>query len=162
MSTARLLLVVLAAVACGSDEPADVAGNYTLALTNGDNSCGFDGWTAGAITTNVPLTITQADAQVTATVGGVAGAYVELVLGARVFTGEVDGAHLDLVLYGSRSATEGNCTFTINAEVEADLDGDLLEGEIRYRPATNGNPDCAPLDGCANVQAFNGTRPPSS
>lgn len=157
---ATLALTTLALAACGGDDPADVVGDYTLQITNGDNGCAFDGWNEGAVTSDVPLTITQDGAAATATLEGVVGGYVELVLGARVFTGEVDGARLALTLFGTRSATEGNCTYTINAEVDATLDGDLLEGEIRYVPATNGNPDCAPLEGCANVQLFNGTRPP--
>lgn len=157
-----LAILVLGIGACGGDDPADVAGDYTLQITNEANGCGFDGWTEGEVAADVPLTVTQDGAAVTATIEGLAGGYVELVLGARTFTGEVDGARLELTLFGTRSATEGNCTYTINAEVDATIDGDLLEGEIRYVPATNGNPDCAALDACANVQRFNGTRPPSA
>ena len=44
--------------------------------------------------------------------------------------------------------------------IDATIDGDFLSGEIRYEAATVDVPACEPLDGCASVQAFNGTRPP--
>ena len=40
------------------------------------------------------------------------------------------------------------------------LDGDALSGDILYRAATNGHPDCAAIEGCISVQKYNGTRPP--
>ena len=40
------------------------------------------------------------------------------------------------------------------------LSTDTLTGTITYMPKTNGNPDCSTIDGCMNVQDFNGTRPP--
>jgi hypothetical protein len=34
----------------GCGEPAQVAGNYSINLTNKDNGCAFDSWTVGATT----------------------------------------------------------------------------------------------------------------
>ena len=155
------LMALLAA--CGSD-PADVAGEYSLSLTNRDNGCAFDNWTEGETASNIPITMTQSTEDMTmatAIVGGAAGVYLDVLLGSRTYTGEVDGSSLLLTLFGETSGIDGNCTFTVNSTIDASLDGDVLSGEIRYEKATNGNPDCAPSEGCASRQEFNGTRPPS-
>jgi hypothetical protein len=148
-------------VACGgSDEPEDVAGNYTVAVTNRENGCNLANWNVGEMATGILVTVTQNDANATALVEGGTGAYLMFVLGSRSFTGSVDGNHLDLTLVGTNSATTGNCTYTYNAVLDARLDGDALVGEIAYRPQTNDQSDCAPFEGCASIQGFNGIRPP--
>jgi len=153
---APFLLVCVAA--CGS--PANVAGSYAVNLTNKDNGCQFDNWTVGSMTSNVLISITQSSGDATATVTGVAGAYLAVILGSAAFTGTVDGNSLTLKLFGTRSATKGSCSYTINAVIRAASNGDLIEGTISYESATNGSPDCATIEGCASAQAFNGTRPP--
>ncbi len=157
-----LSLVVLSfvATAFGCSDPADVAGDYTVALTNRENGCNFDNWTVGNTSSNIPVTITQEGSSMSATVGGGAAVVLDLALGGHVYQGDVDGSHLTATIYGNRSATNGNCTFTYNSTFDADSDGDFLTGEIRYTPATNGNPDCATIEGCVNRQEFNGSRPP--
>ena len=154
------LIVSLGVVsACGSD-PVDAAGNYSLAVTSRENGCGFDNWTEGESATNIGLVITQDGEAITGTVTGLTGSFLTLVLGDNVFRGSVDGDELTMTIYGTRSGTEGNCTYTLNATATATLDGDVLAGDIRYTAATNGNPDCAALEGCTSRQQFNGTRPP--
>lgn len=145
-------------VGCGST--ADVAGEYTIALTNRANGCMFDNWTEGDTTTGVALTVTQNGEAVTASVGGVSGAALDLVLASHEFIGSIDGEHMDLRITGERAASMGACAYTLNADVAADIDGDTLTGTITYRPQTNGASDCNYLNTCSNVQAFNGTRPP--
>lgn len=156
--------VLLGAVACallgGCSSPADVAGDYTLSLTNRANPCMFDNWTEGDSTTGVAMTITQNEEAVTASVGGVAGAALDLILASHEFTGTIDDEHMDLRITGERAASMGGCAYTLNADVAADIDGDTLTGTITYRPQTNNSPDCDYLNTCSNVQAFNGTRPP--
>jgi hypothetical protein len=71
----------------------------------------------------------------------------------------VRGHDLTLTNYGTRSATQGNCTFTYNATVDGALVGDAISGTITYSPATNENPDCASIE-CSAVQEFSGSRPP--
>jgi hypothetical protein len=149
----------LALIACGS-EPADVAGDYTLSITNGSNGCGLDNWTEGDTSTGIPFTVTQSGSQVTGTVGGTSGLFFDLWLGGRVFTGTVEENTVHLSLYGTAAKQQGNCTYTVNATVSAVSSGDVLQGQIRYTAATNGNPDCASLEGCVSSQSFNGTRPP--
>lgn len=155
-------LALLGALGCGGDgDTVDASGQYTLAVTNGDNECGYQGWTEGEQTSGVPFSVTQDDDNhVTATLEGLAGGWVALVLGSRTFEGEVAGTRLELTLFGTNSFNMGGCTYTVNGEVLATLNDDALEGTISYRPQTNGSPDCGDLNDCASVQQFNGTRPP--
>lgn len=161
----RTLLVLgfsgLTALAGCGDDPVDVAGDYTVSVTNGENDCMFDGWMAGESATNINVSITQNGSSATAEVTGGTGLWLEAVLGDNVFTGSVDGSHVELLLEGSTMGRVGTCDFTINATIDATLDGDFLEGVIRYEPQTDQSVDCETLSTCANVQEFNGNRPPS-
>jgi hypothetical protein len=154
-------MFLAAAVTASCASPADIAGNYTVNVTNGENGCSLDGWTAGATTTAIPFVITQSDADATGSVEGLAGTYLDLVLGNHIFTGEVRGDQFEATLYGTRPTTRGMCTSTVNVDLFATLDGDFLEGTLTYSAQTNGAPDCAELETCENIQSFNGTRPPT-
>jgi hypothetical protein len=154
------LLVVMACALCACGSPANVAGNYSVNLTNKDNGCNFANWTVGQMTSGIAITVTQSGGDVTATVGGLGGAFLTAVLGSASFTGTADGNAIDLKLFGTRSATMSGCAYTVNAHLTGGIAGDLLEGSIEYTPATNGSPDCGVLATCTNAQAFNGTRPP--
>ncbi len=156
-------LALLGALGCGGGDgdTVDANGDYTLAVTNGDNECDYDGWDEGDQASGVPFTVDQNDDdEVTGTIEGWAGAWVNLVLGSSTFEGEVAGSRLELTLFGTNSFNQQGCTFTVNGEVLATLNDDALEGTISYRPQTNGSPDCGDLNDCASVQEFNGTRPP--
>lgn len=157
---AFLLLVPL--TACGND-PAMVAGQYSVAVTNRDNGCNLANWTVGAMSSNIPVDITQNGVMASATVTGIVGVAVSAALGSNVFTGDVDGNDLNLTLYGTVSHTAGNCTYTYNAVINATLSGDILQGTIDYKAKTNGNPDCTSMNitNCNSRQDFNGTRPPT-
>lgn len=155
------LLTAAALGGCGDPAPADVAGTYTINLTNGANGCNLANWTEGNTSTGIPVVITQTDASASAEVMGLAAVALDVALASHVFTGEVDGDDLHLAITGTRSATSGNCTYTYNALLDAALAGDVLTGTISYEAATNDNSDCAALEGCASVQNFNGTRPPT-
>ena len=156
---APILGALLGTLGCDQD-PADVAGDYTLAITNGANDCNFANWTEGDTSTGTPLTVTQSGDSITGTVGGSAGLFLDLWLGSRVYTGKVDGKTLRLTLYGSQANQTGNCTYTVNSNVRASSSDDVLVGNIEYTAATNGNPDCATIEDCVSRQSFNGTRPP--
>jgi hypothetical protein len=156
----RLLLLCLAS-ACGGGDPADVAGTYDVSVTNGDNDCDLANWDVGAQTTDISVEITQNGDTVSAEVTGGAGLVFEAVLGSNVYTGTVDGDHLSLAITGDVAFEMNECDYTFDSEIEADIDGDVITGDIYYRAVTDGDPDCGDLTGCANVQAMNGTRPPS-
>ena len=151
------LVVVLGA--CGG-EPADVSGEYSVALTYDANGCAIEGWTEGDSLSGIPVTIAQEGAEVSAEVGGLIAVFLDFGFGSNVYEGTVDGSSIDLDLFGTIPLQDGNCTYTINSSIDATLQGDSLVGEIRYTAATNDNPDCASVDGCVSVQRFNGNRPP--
>jgi hypothetical protein len=153
-------LVLLAILGACSSSPANVAGDYTVAVTEKDNGCNLQNWTVGMSYTGVDVTITQSGGNATATVNGLGGLGIAGVFGGNVFTGTVDGDHLDLKLLGTKSNNTGNCTYTYNGEIIATLTGDSLEGTLDIIGAGNGNPDCAGITGCKSFEDFNGTRPP--
>ena len=151
-----LALLLLAVAGCGSDD-ANAAGDYDVVVTNGDNGCNVPNWTVGA-SASATVTLTQNGNDVTASVTGLAGLALDLALGGHTYSGQIQSSTLDLELFGTRSDTLGNCTYTINSEIHAVLDGDVLAGQIDYLPATNGNPDCSGIMNCRSFQEFTGTR----
>lgn len=149
---------IVASVACGS-VAANISGNYSVNVTNGDNGCNIPNWTVGAMSTNIPFTITQTGGNATGTLNGAVGAYASLVLGSNTFTGTVLGEAFDLKLFGTKSYTMNSCAYTVNAEVSGTINGNFIGGSIVYTPSTNGSPDCGTLNGCQSQQTFNGARP---
>lgn len=161
MRSALLVALALGLSGCG-DDPVDAAGDYSVNLTNGDNECMLDGWTAGETASGIPFRVQQDGADVTGTIEGLVGTWVNATFGGRTFQGRVSGSHLDMTLFGTRSFAEGSCASTVNIDLDADLTGDVLVGVLRYTAQTNGSPDCpALLATCANEQSFNGARPPT-
>lgn len=155
-----LVAGVLVAGAGCSEDPVDVEGIYTVNLTNRENGCNFDNWVEGETTSGILVEVTQSGDHAAAVVGGATGIWLSAVLGSQQFTGSVNGDAVALTLYGTKSATVAGCTWTINANLTATLTGDLLEGDIRYTPSTNGSPDCMAIEGCITRQEWNGVRPP--
>ncbi len=149
--------------ACGGDDPVNVEGSFTIAITNRDNGCSFANWTVGESSQGIPVTITQDGAMATATVMGLTGGALNLALGSNMFSGSVDGDQVNLDLFGTRAQMQASCTFTYNAKILGSVDGDTIEGRVEYRAATTTptNPDCATIQGCLSFQEFNGTRPPT-
>ena len=149
----------LVVAACG-DDPVDVTGSYTVALTNRENGCNFQNWAVGDTTQGVGVDITQSADQASASVQGVAGGFLDLWLGGHVFSGTVDGNDVRLTIVGTRAGSMGACAFTYDAEITGTLTGDALQGNLRYKAKTNGAPDCGALTGCESRQEFSGARPP--
>jgi len=156
----RLYWTLLLLLGCG-DSAVNMAGNYSIALTSGDNGCNFQGWTVGAMTSGIPLSVTQSGQSVSAVVGGAAGLYVNGALGSNTFTGTASGTTLVASIHGTRSYTQGACTYTITAIATGSLAGDYLSGNIDYTTNTNASPQCGSIQGCHSRQQFNGTRPPT-
>lgn len=153
-------LVGALAIGCG---PADVAGNYTVSVTNGMNRCEIDGWDEGSSSSSIPVTVTQDEDQVTLLVEGGTGVLLNLAVGGNRFDGQVGGNDITAALVGDNTSRDGECVYTITVDMDATVDGDVIEGELLWRPVTNGHPDCGSLDTCeGNLQTFNGTRPPMS
>jgi hypothetical protein len=156
-----ILLPLLGLCGCSSDNEftTNVAGNYTIAITNGASSCKFDNWVEGKETSGIGFVITEDGQNITGTLDGVTGALFTLLFGSADFAGTINGSTLNLTNYGSRAAQEGNCSYTYNSTVNATRSKDTIEGTITYSTKTNGNPDCAAVE-CSATQRFNGTRPP--
>ncbi|HEV7559144.1 MAG TPA: hypothetical protein VGO00_26905 [Kofleriaceae bacterium] len=155
-----LLFVVLAA--CGSD-PANVAGDYTVALTDGDNGCLLGGnFTKGNQVSGIDVTITQSGTSATALVGGLAGAALTATIGSNSLSGSVDGDQVTLTHEGTvpQTSQAPGCVYTINAEIDATLTNDALAGQVRYTAADNGGSGCPTIHGCVSTQDFSGSRPP--
>jgi hypothetical protein len=144
----------------GDDDPADIAGEYTVNVTNGASTCPLQNWDEGGVATNIPLTITQHGATAEAELGGITAVYVDVILGEGVWEGSVEGSGFTLVREGTRPLSSGACAFTIRATASATLTGDAIQGTIRYVTNTNDSPDCVGVAGCSATQSFNGVRPP--
>lgn len=155
----RLIWLVVLAAGCSSD-PVDAEGMYTVSVTNRTNGCNFMNWTEGESAAGIQVAINQEGSDANADVMGATRVYLDVVLGTHVFNGTVDGDELDLKIEGTPSTTTGNCTWSVDAQLLANLDGDVLTGRINYTVAGNGHADCAPYDGCVSYQDMNGTRPP--
>jgi hypothetical protein len=156
-----LLLGPLALAGCSSEGEftADVSGSYTVAVTNRASSCDFKDWTEGTESTGIGLVITQEGDALHATVDGLAAVLFNVALGSSEFDGTVERSSLELTNYGTRSQTQGNCTFTYNATIAGELNGDAISGVITYAPATTTSPDCEDVK-CEAIQDFSGSRPP--
>jgi hypothetical protein len=150
------LALLLFVVSCS---PAYVAGNYTIAITNKENGCHYANWTDGQMTSGIPFTISQTGDMVTGQVGGLAGAYVTVILGANAFTGTVSGSSFVMDLTG-RAGAQGNCAYTTHAQITGSISGDAITGTLRYTDQTNNGTDCGDLNTCESSQAFTGVRPP--
>ena len=157
---ACLLTGIAALAGCGSD-PADVAGDYTIAVTSRDNGCDLTNWQEGATAQGIMVEITQSGGNASADVAGIVGGLLDTWLGSSVFTGSVDGSSILLELVGTTMYSQGTCDYTFDAEIDAEIDGDVLTGFIRYRAVTDDSNECGSLTGCESVQEFNGTRPPT-
>ncbi len=149
---------------CGDDDPpppADVHGNYTVTVTNGPSTCPLPNWNQGAVTQNIPLNVTQNGGSVTADVGGLGAAFLNLYCGTAHLEGTAVGNDVNLHLEGNNSFSSGSCAFTIDANLAATLQGDALSGSIVYSPNTNVSADCAAVQSCSARMNFNGVRPAS-
>jgi hypothetical protein len=155
------LLPLAFLVACGGENDVDATGDYTVSLTNRDNGCQLSNWNVGDTSSGIPLTIAQTDNAITATVGGGAGVALGLWLGDNHYTGEVSGSNLDLQLEGQNNMSQGTCDYHYISIIDGELHGDVIGGQVRYETVTDGSSDCGALEGCASIQDFNGTRPPT-
>ena len=153
---------------CSSDDapapavetPADIAGDYLVDLVSLDNDCETMSmnWMEGGVAEDVPFSIAQSGVHISAeTMGGAAIAFLALT-GSISFEGEIHASHFLLVNTGTRVYDFGDCSYTINATVEGDLDGDTITGTLVYSPVIGNNPACEAYS-CRAEQSFTGARP---
>ena len=159
-----LLAVLVGVLGCSSEAEfteatADVSGNYQIALTNRTSSCDFKDWVEGKEAAGIGLLIAQDGEALHATVDGITAVWLGLALGSAEFEGTAERSAIQLTNYGSRAQTVDNCTFTYDATVNGELEGDAISGTITYAPHTNGASACGNLE-CQALQDFSGSRPP--
>jgi len=158
-----ILLGLLAVVACGSSSsgpPANVAGTYTVSVTNGQNGCMVGTFTPGAMTAGVTVQVTQNGSQVSADVMGLAGVYLTAGVGSSTLVGSLSGSTASLT--ATANHTTGMCAYTTTATASIAFNGDTMQGTITYADSGNGSSDCGVVQSCTNQQNFAGSRPPSS
>jgi hypothetical protein len=156
--------MVICTAGCSSDpnfgSSANLAGSYTVSVTNADNGCMIQNWEVGKSTSDIPFLIEQQDKNLNGTLQGLAGAALFLSIGTNMFAGTATGSEFDITAHGTTMQMQGACMYELNAEIEGSISGDLISGRIKYAPATSNDPACASLQ-CSSTQNFNGTRPPS-
>jgi len=150
--------------ACSGGGAADFRGDYNVTVTNDSvNQCQFANWTNGQSSTNITVTISQdttnmSVAQLTFT--GLTGFYLDLVVGTHIFSGaQVSGDQLEVTVLGTKTATQGACSYTVDSHLRITLTGNTINGTIDYTPRTNGDASCGALNACTNTQTVSGARP---
>lgn len=150
-------LALLAVVACSSGNsapPADVAGTYTLSVTDGMNACQLSTFTTGATSTGVRVQITQNGSSVSAAVMGYSGLLLGFATG-NTLSGTISGSQATLTATGNH--TLNNCAYTTTATADMTFDGKQVQGTITYTDSGNGSSDCGVLQSCTSSQTFTGS-----
>lgn len=156
------LSLASAVLAVGCGDPIDVSGDYSVSTTTGANMCEIDGWSEGDTGSGIPVTITQDGDQATILVEGAPGIFLNLVVGGNRFDGQVSGNRITAAIMGDIDHTQDGCTFHYAVDLDATLEGDVIQGTLIYDPIITDGTDCGALATCTgNRQSFNGTRPPS-
>lgn len=157
MRTFPLVLLLAAGAACSSSNsgpPADVAGSYTLSVTDGANGCSIPNFTTGATSTGVMVQITQNGSSVSAAVMGYSGLVLAFATG-NTLSGTISGNQATLT--ASANHTQGNCAYTTTATANMTFDGHQMQGDISYSDVGNSSSDCGALQQCTSTQTFTGS-----
>ena len=158
MRTIPLALVVAAAAACSSNDngpPAQVAGDYTLTVTDNQNGCNVENFTTGDTQTGITVTITQNGSSLSATGTGSSGLMLAFATGNTV-SGWIDGQEASLT--SSVNHTQGGCAYSTTATVNITFSGNQFEGTVLYTDSGNGSPDCGVMQQCTSTQKVTGSR----
>jgi hypothetical protein len=151
---ASWLVVGAACSSSSSGPPADVAGTYTLSVTDGANGCTIPNFTTGATSTGVMVQITQSGSNVSATVMGYSGLVLAFATG-NTLSGTISGNQATLTATGNH--TQGNCAYTTTASSSMTFSGKQVQGSISYTDTGNGSTDCGALQQCTSTQTFTGS-----
>ena len=152
------LALLFAAVACSSNNsgpPANVAGTWTLSVTDGNNGCSIPNFTTGATTTGVTVQITQNGSNLSAAAQGASGLSLAFDTG-NTLSGTITGDQATLSATGNH--TQGNCAYTTTATASITFDGSQMQGSISYSDQGNNSTDCGVLQQCTSTQTFTGSK----
>jgi hypothetical protein len=158
-----------AAAACSAasiaTEP-NVAGLYSVTIVDGTNPCQLPGWTERQTAQGVSLSFSQDptnNANISAVVGGDAGAYVAALTGTTQLCGILGGNQASLATGSCADAGPTDaathidgCTFGVTATLSANFQSDTVQGTVSYGVSTASGPSCSSLGACQSVQAFSG------
>ena len=157
-STIPLALVAAVAACSGNDggvPPADVAGSYTLTVTDGQNGCNVQNFTTNASQTGIGVAITQDGSNVSATVTSASGLVLMFSAGDTL-AGTIEGSEASLS--SSSSRMQGNCAYSTTATANMKFLGNQVQGTILYTDTGNGSADCGVLQQCTSTQTMSGSR----
>ena len=169
IATSLLLFATCAALACSAasiaTEP-NVAGNYAVSIVDGANPCQLPGWTERQTAPGVSLNFAQDPtntANISAVVGGDAGAYVAALTGTTQLCGTIAGNQASLITGACADAGPTDaatrldgCTFGVTATLTASFQSDTVQGTVTYGVKNPSGPACSSLGACQSVQAFSG------
>lgn len=158
MRTILLALVVAAVVACSGnsgDQPtAQVAGNYTLTITDDQNGCNVENFTTNATQSGTMVAITQDGTSLTATAMQTMGLVLAFAAGDTL-SGTIDGSEASLT--ASSGLTQGNCAYATTVTTTIHFSDTQMQGAMLYSEMGNGSSDCA-FQQCTSTQTFTGSR----
>jgi hypothetical protein len=158
MRTILLALVVATTAACSSTvngPPAQVAGDYSLTVTDNQNGCNVQDFATGSTQSGFTLTITQSGSSLSATGTGSAGLMLAFATGDTL-NGWIDGQEASLS--STVSHTQGGCAYSTTATLNLTFSGNQLQGNVLYTDSGNGSPDCGAMQQCTSTQKVAGSR----
>jgi hypothetical protein len=129
----------------------DLAGGYSITLTNASNDCELDSFPSGE-TTQGSLTISQGSDQAIAELSGYAAAPFQTLLGGAALTGSASNGAGHFLLYGTPQFKLGDCDYRLNAELGVARDGDRLVGTVAWTAVTDHAASCGVLETCRTIQ----------
>jgi hypothetical protein len=153
-----LALVVAAAAACSSNDnapPAQVAGDYTLTVTDNQNGCQVENFTTGATQSGITMAVTQNGTSLSATGTASSGLMLAFATG-NTLNGWIDGQEASLS--STVTHTVGGCTYSTTATANLTFSGNQVQGSVLYTDSGNGSPDCNVMQQCTSTQTVNGSR----
>lgn len=157
-STIPLALVAAVAACSGNDggpPPADVAGTYTLTVTDGQNGCNVQNFTTNSTQSGIVVAIAQSGSSVSATMMDANGLVLAFATGDTL-AGTIDGSEASLTSSASRA--QGNCSYAATATAYMKFLGTQVQGTIQYTESGNGSSDCGVMQQCTSTQTFTGSR----
>lgn len=157
-STIPLALIAAVAACSGNDggePPAQVAGSYTLTITDGQNGCNVQNFTTNASQTGITVDVTQDGSGVSATLTNSVGLVLMFSAGDTL-AGSIEGSEASLTSSSSRA--QGNCAYSATATANMRFSGNQVQGTILYSSSGNGSSDCGVLQQCTSTQTFTGSR----
>jgi hypothetical protein len=158
MRTIPIAVALFASVACSSSSegpPAQVAGDYTLTITDGQNGCNVLNFTTNATQSGTIVTIAQNGSALSATATHMSGLVLAFAAGDKI-GGMIEAEEASLA--SSANLTQGGCAYTLTATTNMTFHENQMQGTTLYTASGNGSPDCGPLQNCTTTQTFTGAR----